>query len=56
MWADTLKLEEVEGTLKAAERLNGVGWAAALLGQTKPILDRLRVGLTDKTRTGRIRS
>jgi hypothetical protein len=48
MWADTLKLKEVEGTLKAAEWLDSVGWAVALLGQTKPILDRLRVGLTDK--------
>jgi hypothetical protein len=48
MWADTLKREEVEGTLKAAERLDGVGWAAPLLGQRQPILNRLRVGLTDK--------
>jgi hypothetical protein len=48
MWTDTLKLEEVVGSLRAAERLKTVSWAAGLLSKTKPILDRLRVGLNDK--------
>jgi hypothetical protein len=34
MWTDTLKLEEVVGTLRAAERLETVSWAAGLLRQS----------------------
>ena len=52
MWTDTLKLEEVIGTLRAAERLGAARWARPLLDHTKPILDRLRVGLTDKDAYG----
>jgi hypothetical protein len=52
MWTDTLKLEEVAGTLRAAERLESVGWARPLLDHTKHILDRLHVGLTDKDAYG----
>jgi hypothetical protein len=48
MWADTLTTEEVQGTLKAADRLNGVAWAAPLLSRTKAIVDRLRAGLNDR--------
>ena len=48
MWADSLKTEEVAGTLDAVDQLGGVGWAAPLLSQAASILDRLRVGLTDK--------
>jgi hypothetical protein len=48
MWTDTLTSEEVVGTLRAAERLKTMNWAAGLLSQIKPILDRLRVGLNDK--------
>lgn len=48
MWADSLKTEEVEGTLAAADQLSAVTWAVPLLQRTKPILDRLRVGMTDK--------
>ena len=52
MWADSLKTEEVQGTLAAADQLSGLSWAAPLLAQTKPLLDRLRVGLTDKEAYG----
>jgi len=48
MWTDTLTSEEVVGTLRAAERLETVRWAAGLLSKTKSILDRLRVGRNDK--------
>jgi hypothetical protein len=48
VWADSLKAEEVESTLRAAEQLAGVAWAAPLLSRTNPILERLRIGLTDK--------
>jgi len=48
MWADSLKLEEVEATLSAADYLSAVRWAAPLLNQTESILDRLRIGITDK--------
>jgi hypothetical protein len=48
MWADSLKVEEVTGTLDAVDRLGSVAWAKPLLVQAAPILDRLRVGLTDK--------
>jgi hypothetical protein len=48
MWTDTVKAEEVEATLRAADHLTDVKWAASLLCRTKSILDRLRVGLTDK--------
>lgn len=48
MWADSLKTEEVKGTLDAADQLAGVAWAAPLLGQTKPIMDRLRAGIADR--------
>lgn len=48
MWADTLTLSEVEGTLDAADQLSGIGWVAPLLARTGRILDRLRTALTDK--------
>src|ERR1017187_511529 len=48
MWADSLTTEEVEGTLSAADQMNAVTWAAPLLSRTKPLLDRLRIGITDK--------
>ena len=48
MWADSLTTEEVEATLSAADQLNAVTWAAPLLGRTKPLLARLRIGITDK--------
>jgi len=48
MWADTLKAEEVSATLDAVDQLSGVPWARPLLTQAASILDRLRVGLTDK--------
>ena len=48
MWADSLKTEEVTATLDAVDRLAGIRWAAPLLTQTGSILERLRVGLTDK--------
>lgn len=49
MWADTLTTEEVVGTLDAAADLARVAWAAPLLRTAAPFLDRLRIGLTDKT-------
>jgi hypothetical protein len=48
MWADTLTTEEVDVTLEAARLLSAVPWAAPLLDGTKPILDRLRAGVTDR--------
>ena len=48
MWADSLKTEEVAGTLDAADHLSRVAWAAPLLSRSASILDRLRIGLTDK--------
>lgn len=48
MWADTLTLGEVEGTLAAAVDLTAVTWAVPLLSRTKPILDRLRRGLEER--------
>ena len=48
MWADSLSSEEVQATLNAADHLSGVRWAAPLLCQTAPLLDRLRIGLTDR--------
>ncbi len=48
MWADTLTTEEVKATLKAVDELASVRWASSLLESTRPILDRLRVGLADK--------
>jgi hypothetical protein len=48
MWADTLTTEEVDATLEAAHLLGTVPWAVPLLDGTKPILDRLRAGVTDR--------
>ena len=48
MWADSLKTEEVNGTFDAVGQLQRVAWAKPLLTQAAPILERLRVGLTDK--------
>lgn len=48
MWADSLKTEEVQGSLSAADQLDGVPWAVPLLSQTKPIVDRLRAGVADR--------
>jgi len=48
MWADSITTEEVEQTLRAADQLSGVPWAGPLLGRTKPILDRLRLGLANR--------
>src|SRR5271156_5183092 len=48
MWADSLKTEEVQGTLSAADQLTGIEWAGPLLGHTKPIVDRLRAGVADR--------
>jgi hypothetical protein len=48
MWADSLKTEEVVGTLSAVDQLSGVAWAAPLLSQTGPIVDRLRTGVADR--------
>jgi hypothetical protein len=46
---DELKTEEVEATLRAADTLCKVAWAKPLLTQTGRILQKLRVGLKDKT-------
>lgn len=48
MWADSLKREEVEGTLAAARRLQAVPWAAPLLARTRAILARLQAGVADR--------
>ena len=48
MWADSLSTAEVQATLNAADHLSGVRWAASLLSLTVPLLDRLRIGLTDR--------
>ncbi|MCX7382902.1 MAG: hypothetical protein NT133_16150 [Alphaproteobacteria bacterium] len=48
MWADSLKTEEVAGTLDAADHLSRLAWAAPLLSRSASILDRLRIGLNDK--------
>ena len=48
MWADSLTTEEVDATLEAARQLRDVLWAAPLLDGTKPILDRLRAGVSDR--------
>lgn len=48
MWADSLKTEEVTATLDAANQLGSVAWAKPLLARAASILDRLRIGLTDK--------
>ena len=49
MWADNLTTEQVQALhWRQQIQLRLVSWAAPLLAQTKPILDRLRVGLTDK--------
>lgn len=49
MWADSLTTEEVDSTLSAADRLHAVTWATPLLSLTKPLLDRLRAGIADRT-------
>ena len=48
MWSDSLRTEEVVGTLDAVDQLGGVSWAVPLLSQAASIVDRLRVGLADK--------
>lgn len=47
MWADTLKLEEVMGTLRAAEALASTPWASPVLARAQSCIDRLRIGLVD---------
>jgi hypothetical protein len=47
MWADTLKLEEVEGTLRAAKSLATVEWASPVLKQANAALRKLELGVVD---------
>ena len=47
MWTDTLKLEEVQGTLSAAKALAATAWASPVLTRAQSCLERLRLGLDD---------
>lgn len=47
MWTDALKLEEVEGTLRAADVLITVPWATSVLTRARSCLERLRRGQED---------